>query len=686
MTAALKLTRRRLLAMVIDAIIIVIAYYATLAFRFAGRIPEDISFTSRSFAIFAALAIFAHLAANWVGSVYAIVNRYVGLPQALRLGEGSLVVVAVLTLIALGWPTGRHLLPLSVVIVGGVGATVAMIGVRFYGRVFHERSLSNVGGGKRLLLVGSGQAADMIVREIHRNPALRVHVVGLVDDDPSLWGMRLHNHPVLGAVEDVPRLVATHEVNEVLVCIPSATPEQMTRIYRQAKLARVPIKTLPNLTELVDGTASLADARALDIEDLLGRPKAQTDLADITAYLRGRRVLVTGAGGSIGSELVRQIAGFLPAELVLVDRDESALYDLHEQLRVSGFHAYALVPASILGQAKMEQVFAEHRPEVVFHAAAFKHVPLMELHPDQAVLNNVKGTLMVAEAAAQAGAERFVNISTDKAVDPVNVMGATKRVGEHVLHHLAPRYPKTRFVSVRFGNVLGSRGSVIPIFRRQIEAGGPVTITHPEMTRYFMMIEEAVQLVLQAAALDDLPNDVGAQGAQGHHGTLILEMGEPVPIMDLARKMIDLMANGRADAIDIDITGLRPGEKLHENLVCRGERTSPTKHPLIRLARFCRDDACPESPALPPGFARDLERLIALAERHASPEELVAALQACVPTYEPFDWDGVGTFPGARPAREEGAEGAAHRPSAGPMVPFPLEDMARQGFTRADGV
>lgn len=703
----LKLTRRRLLAMAIDATIIVVVYYATLAFRFAGRVPEDISFTSRSFAIFAALAIVAHLVANWVGSVYTIVNRYVGLPQALRLGEGSLVVVVVLFLIAAGWPSGRHLLPLSVVIVGGVGATVAMIGVRFYGRVFHERSLSNVGGGKRLLLVGSGQAADMIVREIHRNPALRILLVGLVDDDPSLRGMRLHNHPVLGTVEDVPRLVATHEVDEVLVCIPSATPEQMTRIYRQAKLARVPIKTLPSLTELVDGTASLADARALHIEDLLGRPKAQTDLADITAYLRGRRVLVTGAGGSIGSELVRQIAGFLPAELVLVDRDESALYDLHEQLRVSEFHAYTLVPASILGQAKMEQVFAEHRPEVVFHAAAFKHVPLMELHPDQAVLNNVKGTLMVAEAAARAGAERFVNISTDKAVDPVNVMGATKRVGEHVLHHLAPRYPKTRFVSVRFGNVLGSRGSVIPIFRRQIEAGGPVTVTHPEMTRYFMMIEEAVQLVLQAAALDDLPDAVALEapavtsgaalavpdddtparlGVPGHHGTLILEMGEPVPIVDLARKMIDLMTNGRADAIGIDITGLRPGEKLHENLVCRSERTSATKHPLIRLARFCRDEACTESPALSPHFARDLERLIALAERHASPEELIAALQACAPTYKPFNWDGVGTFPGARPARGGDADGAAHRPSAGSMESLPLESIVGQGFTRADGV
>ncbi len=656
MKAALKLTRRRLLAMAIDAIIIVVAYYAALLFRFAGDIPAELTFTSRHFVTFAALAIVAHLVANWVGSVYTIVNRYVGLSQALRLGEGSLIAVVVLFLITAGWPTGRHLLPFSVVIVGGVGATIAMIGVRFYGRVFHERSLSNVGGGKRLLLVGSGQAADMIVREIRRNPAARVHVVGLVDDDPALAGMRLQSHPVLGTVEDVPRLVAEYEADEVLVCTPSATAEQMSRIYRLVKPAGVPIKTLPDLSQLVDGAATLADARELHIEDLLGRPKAQTDLADITAYLRGRRVLVTGAGGSIGSELVRQIASFLPAELVLVDRDESALYDLHEQLRVSEFHAYTLVPASILGRAKMEQVFVKHRPEVVFHAAAFKHVPLMELHPDQAVLNNVKGTLMLAEAAAQAGVERFVNISTDKAVDPVNVMGATKRVGEHVLHHLAPRYPRTRFVSVRFGNVLGSRGSVIPIFRRQIEAGGPVTITHPEMTRYFMMIEEAVQLVLQAAALDDLPTETGAQG---HHGTLILEMGAPVPIMDLARKMIDLMANGHADSIGIDVTGLRPGEKLHENLVCRGESTSPTKHPLIKLARYCRDETCDESTALPPDFARDLERLIALADRHASSQELMAALKACAPTYEPFDWAGVGTFPGARPA-----------PCVAPTIPF----------------
>ncbi|MCL5942116.1 MAG: polysaccharide biosynthesis protein, partial [Actinobacteria bacterium] len=622
---ASSFNRRRVLAMAIDVVIVLGAYYLALVFRFAAQVPADLAFHSRRFLLFAGLAVTLHLLANRLASVYAIVNRYIGLVQALRLAQASAVSTLLLMPTAVLWPGDQNLLPLSVVAVGGVLAMVAMIGVRFYGRIFHERSLSNVGGARRrLLLVGAGQAADMLIREVQRNPSLGVRIVGLVDDDPALRGMRLHQHPVLGTVADAPALVRKYEVDELLIAIPSATPAQMSRIHRLLKPAGVPIKTLPRLAELVGGEARLADVRALDIQDLLGRPKVETDLGAIGAYLAGRRVLVTGAGGSIGSELSRQIAAFAPARLVLVDRDESALYHLHQDLQSRGAQHYEVVPTDILQQAKLEKLFAACRPHVVFHAAAFKHVPLMELHPDEAVVNNVAGTFTVAELAGEHRVERFVNISTDKAVDPVNVMGASKRVGEHLLRLLSRRYPQTRFCSVRFGNVLGSRGSVIPIFQQQIAAGGPVTVTHPEMTRYFMLIEEAVQLVLQAAAMvEDVP---------GGYGAFVLEMGEPVRIVELAQQMIDLLGNGPAQPIAVEFTGLRPGEKLHETLFCRGECAEPTRHPLVYLA--CLEEtagaaAAGEHPAghgpqavgstaaglgdengLPPGFAEHLTALL----------------------------------------------------------------------------
>lgn len=686
--------------MAIDVAIVVFAHYIALVFRFAGVIPDHLDYHSRNSLIFAAMASAGHLLANRAASVYAIVNRYVGLPQALRLGYASLAATAVLLVVAWLWPGGAHLLPLTAVLFGGSMAGVIMIGVRFYGRVFHERSLTNVGNERRLLLVGAGQAADMIMREIQRNPALRTRVVGLLDDDPSLQGMRPHNHPVLGRVSDAARVVQEHDVSEILICIPSATSDDMARIHRTLKHAGVPIKTLPSLQALVDGTASLADARSLNIEDLLGRPRVHTDLGAIAAYLKGRRVLVTGAGGSIGSELSRQIAGFQPEELVLVDRDESALYQLHEDLKHRGFAGYELVPANILRRAKMERLFERYTPQVVFHAAAFKHVPLMELHPDEAVLNNLRGTMVLAELAGQWAVERFVNISTDKAVDPVNVMGATKRAAEHVLRMLSTRHPATRYCSVRFGNVLGSRGSVVPIFQQQIKAGGPVTITHPEMTRYFMMIPEAVQLVLQAAALvEEIPALAAAAGDNGngatsaapsgsgatpappaHYGAFVLEMGEPVRIVDLARQMIEFMANGHAGSIEMEFTGLRPGEKLHENLICSGECPAPTSHPLIKLALLdtsaaaaaaaaaAKTDATPNAngrnmSGLPADFEEHLASLLALAERHAPSDELIAGLRACVPTYEPFDWSQVGAFPGVA-ARAVDAERPAPPPSS----------------------
>ncbi len=339
----------------------------------------------------------------------------------------------------------------------------------------------------------------------------------------------------------------------------------------------------------------------------------------ISDFIQGRTVLVTGAGGSIGSELCRQIARFDPGRLILVDHDESSLYDLHERLQNMGYRRYVLCPANILEKRKLDKLFALHRPRLVFHAAAYKHVPMMELNPDEAVLNNVQGTLLVAETAARYGVERFVNISTDKAVDPCNVMGATKRAGELIMRMFSERHPGTLFASVRFGNVLGSQGSVIPVFRSQIENGGPVVITHPEMTRYFMLIEEAVQLLLQAAIM----LDEDGFDPRRNLNTFVLEMGEPVSIVELAQRMIDFYWEDQTRAIGVEFCGLRPGEKLDERLVYHYEEAVTTSHALIK--RVC---AKPGVSVNGHGehFEHGLHDLIGLAQDHGDSREVIDAL------------------------------------------------------------
>jgi len=679
-----RITWRRLLAAGLDLAIVVVVYYVILAFRFAGSVPEGMGWGSYRLTVFLTAAVIIHLTANAAFGVYWIVQRYVGLPQAKQIVKATLVSVGLLLLLDLYWPTGgARLVPLSVVVVGGLAAGAVMTGVRFYSRVFQTRSLKPVEGAKRILVVGAGAAGEMLVRQVYNTPSLKTKIVGLVDDDARLHGSFIHDCPVLGAVSAAPRLAAEHDVEEFLIAIPSATSEQMQRIHDLLEPAGLPIKTLPALSDLIAGQVSVADARALKIEDLLGRSQVNTDLAAVAGYLKDRRVLVTGAAGSIGSELCRQIAAFGSTSLVLVDRDESGLYALHEDLRARGSESYTLVTADIRQRKKMSAVCEKYRPQVVFHAAAFKHVPLMEACPDEAVLNNVLGTAVVAQEAAAAGAERFVNISTDKAVDPISVMGASKRVAEMVVRRIALDCPDTCFCSVRFGNVLASKGSVVPIFERQIRQGGPVTVTHRDMMRYFMSISEAVQLVLQAASMAD----VVADGM----GLLMLDMGRPIRILDLAQKMIAFMHDGNAGQVRIEFTGLRPGEKLQEVLVGRQECSVPTAHPLIHLvtrasagpdaaevpgaADVAAEDRRPadvaaagnatgtgdaaaagnatgtgdaadcgnatgtsalERAGLPADFDERVARLIDLARNHADREALIDALCVLIPTYRPF--------------------------------------------------
>ncbi|HZC19978.1 MAG TPA: nucleoside-diphosphate sugar epimerase/dehydratase, partial [Rubrobacteraceae bacterium] len=367
-----------------------------------------------------------------------------------------------------------------------------------------------------------------------------------------------------GGVGDIERLAEERGIDQILIALPEASSEEIDLIWRECVKTEAEVKVVPKLSELLGG--GTIRLREVQIQDLLGRRPVEIDLDQLVEFVNGKRVLVTGAGGSIGSELSRQISRLGPSRLALLDREESALYYLDEELSREGFAGAELVVGDVTNAEKMRALFARLRPQLVFHAAAYKHVPLMEVHASEAILNNVGGTLIVARAAGEFGAEKFVNVSTDKAVEPANVMGATKRLSEMIVRSTAEEYPETLYASVRFGNVLGSRGSVVPTFRRQIEAGGPVTVTHPEMTRYFMLIPEAVSLILQAGAMAD------------SYGVYVLEMGRPVRIADLAQKMIEVTG---AKNVEIKFIGLRPGEKLHETLFEESERRAATAHPMV---------------------------------------------------------------------------------------------------------
>ena len=457
-------------------------------------------------------------------------------------------------------------------------------GSRFLARTLIERPAAGVivARGKEVIVVGAGDAAQLILRETLRNPALGYTPIGLVDDDPRKKNLRLHGIRVLGTTAELPHLLRDRRPDELLIAIPSASGEVRERIVEVARAERVPVKTLPGLHELIAGDFNLAvQIRPVEVEDLLGREPVEVDIDSIAGYLTGEVVLVTGAGGSIGAELCRQIARVGPTRLVLVDNGEPGLFEIERELvDEREFHATAAVLADAGNATKMRQVFEKYRPGVVFHAAAYKHVPLMEANPLEAVRNNTLVTRTVADVAVEFGAKRFVLVSTDKAVNAKTVMGQSKALCEWIVeawgHHDGA---ETRFCGVRFGNVLGSSGSVIPIFRRQIARGGPVTITHPEMTRYFMTIPEAVQLVIQA----------GAIGGRGQ--VYVLDMGEPVKIVDLADTMIRLSGKEPGADVEIVFVGARPGEKLHEELWSEAETVTPSDHEAILLVTRSPIDA-----------------------------------------------------------------------------------------------
>jgi FlaA1/EpsC-like NDP-sugar epimerase len=487
-------------------------------------------------------------------------------------------------------------------------------GSRLLARTLIERPLPGqvVARGKEAVIVGAGDAAQLVIKEMLRNPSLGYTPIAIVDDDPRKRNLRLHGVRVVGTTADLPQVIRDRRPDEVLIAMPTASGEVRGRIVRAAQASGLTVKTLPGLTELVSGDSGLTtQLRPVQVEDVLGREPVEVDLDSIAGYVSAEVVMVTGAGGSIGSELCRQLSRLGPARLVLVDHSEPALFEVDRELaRERGFLAGVPVVADVKDGVKMRQVFAKYRPGVVFHAAAYKHVAMMEANPIEAVRNNTLGTRTMADVAVEFGAKRFVLVSTDKAANPRTIMGQSKALCEWIVETWGHRSDvSTRFVAVRFGNVLGSSGSVIPIFRRQIAKGGPVTVTHPEMTRFFMTIPEAVQLVVQAGAI--------AERGQVY----VLDMGEPVRIMDLAENMIRLSGKEPGIEIPIEVIGPAPGEKLHEVLVGDGEVVSPSPHP--KIERISRPPV--EAPWLDDELAI-LERLV----EEGDTLELVGALNRIV--------------------------------------------------------
>jgi FlaA1/EpsC-like NDP-sugar epimerase len=479
---------------------------------------------------------------------------------------------------------------------------------RMYLQIIKKRPLE----GEKTLIVGAGDAGEEVVRGMFSSGDYLP--VGFVDDDPGKIGATIHGIKVLGKREEIPKLVEEYGVESILIAMPSL-PSKIIResveLSRKAGIKK--IKIIPSLREIIAGKVALADVREVRLEDLLGREPIEIDAKEIENYIKEKRVLVTGAGGSIGSELCRQILNFNPKALIMLERDETFLFLIYEELEDAPIEIIPIV-GDVKDESKIERIFSEHKPEVVFHAAAYKHVPIMEDHPDEAVKNNIFGTLVLGKASVEYGAEKFVLISTDKAVNPTSVMGATKRVAEMVIQDLNKRGP-TRFVAVRFGNVLGSRGSVIPVFEEQIKKGGPVKVTHPDMKRYFMVTSESILLVLQA----------GAMGEGGE--VFILDMGEPVRIVDLAREMIRLSGYEPDKDIPIVYTEPRPGEKLFEDILTAEEGTAATKHEKIFKVRM-------DSPFTEEELSDHLKRLKELAESSAK-EEIQRLLQKIVPNYRP---------------------------------------------------
>jgi FlaA1/EpsC-like NDP-sugar epimerase len=631
-SAAIPLQRHALPQLAVDGVLVALAYYLAFELRFDSGPPRAYA-ELRSDTIW--WVLLGSLPVLVLARVYQRRWRYAGQRdyEAVVRAVVAIVLLAVAAVevlrpvhryvpIAGARPIHGHLregavavaIPNGVIVLFALLALVFLVGVRALARSIYERRPLAAFGGARgsvrsVLIAGAGEGGRLVAREIMRNRELGLAPVGFVDDDPAKRRLRIEGLRVRGNTEaDLPRILDEAEPDEVIIAIPSAPGSTRARIVRECRERGIPVRTLPTVFELLQTRGALArQMREVRVEDMLGRQPVHMELAQVGAYLAGQVVLVTGAGGSIGSELCRQIARVEPHRIILIDHAEDNLFSIQRELEDER-HVPPSMLAAVLADCKegerMREVFDEHRPTVVFHAAAYKHVGLMEENPVEAVRNNAIGTRVVAQVAGESGAGRFVLVSTDKAVAPATVMGASKALAEFALEAATARFPATRYAAVRFGNVLGSSGSVVPIFRRQIERGGPVTVTDERMTRYFMTIPEAVQLIIRSGALASAtprgaPARASENGARPGAGRItgrvdsepipgaqvfVLDMGEPVRIMDLARAMIDLSGLDPDRDIDVEVVGRRPGEKLHEELYNDYEVRRATAAEKIMLA------------------------------------------------------------------------------------------------------
>jgi FlaA1/EpsC-like NDP-sugar epimerase len=612
--------RSNLLAMVLlDAVLVLGCFYLAFLIRFEFSIPQkELVYFQRIWY----LVLSIKLATFLVFKLYRGMWRYTSLVDLMNVAKAVFTSSAVIILAVLmldrfeGYPRSIFILDpvLTFLFIGGV-----RVAIRIY---FARGSNGDVipmvrkprKGLRRMLLIGAGDGGEKVLREVRENPGLRFQPVGFLDDNRGKHGKSIHGVPVLGALDDLKRLKV--DFDEILIAIPSAKGDQMRRIVDICEDSGKRYRTVPGIGELINGRVSVKSIRDVTLEDLLGREEIHLDQGEISSYLRQKRVMVTGAGGSIGSELVRQICRFNPEAVALLEISELNLFRVEmECQQLFGYVETSGFLVDVRHKEALDRACDAFKPEVIFHAGAYKHVPIQELHPWEAVYNNVMGTRNLVQAALRLGVDRFVLVSTDKAVRPANVMGATKRVAEKLVECVnGSSESRPRFMAVRFGNVVGSSGSAIPIFQEQIARGGPVTVTHPEVTRYFMSIPEAAQLILQA----------GAMGEGGE--VFVLEMGKPVRILDMAKDLIRLHGFGPGRDIPINFIGLRPGEKLYEELITDGEGIVPTSHEKILVLKGAHCD--------PKNLNRQVDELLKITRKYDA-ISIKKKLQEIVPEYNP---------------------------------------------------
>ncbi|HOI95218.1 MAG TPA: nucleoside-diphosphate sugar epimerase/dehydratase [Syntrophobacter fumaroxidans] len=624
--------------LIIDAFLFAVAYYGAYLLRFEFTLPPN------HLPLINALVpwvVGMKLGVFCLFGLYRGMWRFSGLEDFWRLGQAS--VLSMLLIVAAvaytdnftGYPRSVFLLDcvLTFLLTGGLRVCIRSYYIaRNTPRGIRAFSLPRLNyvekERKKILIVGAGGSGEKMLREIFDNPQLHYHVVGFLDDDPGKRGRTVHGVRVLGPADHLPRVLEQNNIEQVFISVPSATGAQMRRLIDICKGCGISYKTLPAIGSIMNGNVSIKSLRDVNYEDLLRRPPVSLETDAISGYLTNRTVMVTGAGGSIGSELCRQVAQFKPQLLILVDASESNLFHMQMELQHEReFRNYQCILGQVQQRLLMESVFRKYRPDVVFHAAAYKHVPMLERNPWEAVFNNVRGSQVMMKLSKDFGVKRFVLVSTDKAVRPTNVMGTSKRLTELILQSFQGN--GTKYMAVRFGNVVGSSGSVIPLFRRQIEQGGPVTVTHPEVTRYFMTIPEAAQLILQAGSL-------------GEGGEIfILEMGTPVKIADMAQDLIRLSGKQPGRDIEIQFTGLREGEKLYEELITLDEGIVNTRHEKILVLRpngngNGNGHHAGNHDAFRQWLDRELEELCAIARKHDS-YAIKRKLKQLVPEYTPQD-------------------------------------------------